>query len=143
MSTIEQLRLAGLLPTRESRAQICLGEAFGADLHPMEIAHAEPGHPGVRSDGPEWDNYFKASGIAHHHGHAAHQLSAMIKSGELGGHAGHHQNAYYAHEHARQLHHHAGEMALRAGAPWMQTAHRDHAAVHEKHMLKHGRKFKK
>jgi hypothetical protein len=140
---LELLRLAGLHPQRETLQQIRLEEAFGADLHPHEIAHAKPNHPGVHSDGPEWDNYFKASGKAHHHGHAANEISAMIKSGEIGGEEGHHQNAHYAHQQAMELHHHAGEMALRAGAPWMKQTHGSHAAEHEKMMVKHGKKFKK
>ncbi len=144
MSDLHEIRrLAGLHPQRETLQQIRLSEAFGADLHPHEMAAATPHHPGVKSSGPEWDTYFHASGKAHHHGHGAHEISTMIKSGEIEGHAGHHENAHYAHQHAMELHHHAGEMAMRAGAPWMHKAHRDHAAGHEKLMIKHGKKFKK
>jgi hypothetical protein len=138
----EILRLAGLRPTRERLDQIMLSEAFPPDMHPHEIAHAVPG--AFQSHGDEaFDRYFHASGKAHHAGHAAHELTKMIKSGEISGDPGHHQNAHAMHQHAMELHHHAGEMAMRAGAPWMKQAHSGHAAEHEKHMIKHGKKFKK
>jgi len=140
---LEQLRLAGLLPQRESLQQILLDESFPPDLHPHEIAHAKVGAFKRGGDDKSWDSYFHASGQAHHHGHAADEISKMIKSGELGGDKGHHENAHHAHKHAMLLHHHAGEMAMRAGAPWMQSVHAGHAHDHEKMAGKHENKFKK
>lgn len=138
---LELLRLAGLHPQRESLQQI-MSEGFGADLDPHEIAHAQKGYQGAKSEGPEWDGYFHASGMAHHHGHAAHELSTMLKSGEIEGHPGHHENARYAHEHAAELHKHAGSKAARAGAPWMVKAHEGHASEHQKMAAKHAKKAK-
>lgn len=139
---LEQLRLAGIHPQRETLQQIRLSEGFGADLDPHEIAHATKGYQGAKSSGPEWDGYFHASGMAHHHGHAAHELSTMIKSGEIEDHPGHHENAHYAHAHAVELHKNAGKMAARAGAPWMVKKHQELASSHEKQMAKHAKKFK-
>ena len=138
----EQRKLAGLELQRESLQQI-LSEGFGADLHPHEILHATPHHPGAKGSGPEFDRYFRASGEAHHHGHAAHEMSARIANKEAEGTEAQHHNAYIAHEHARNLHTHAAAMAVRAGAPWMETVHRGEATKHEKSMAKHEKKFKR
>ena len=140
---LEQLRLAGLHPQRQSLREIQLESSFPADLHPHEIAHSKAGHHSRAGNDHAWDNYFKASGEAHHHGHAAHEISAMIKSKEISGDPGHHENAYHMHDQAMKMHHHAGEMAMRAGAPWMKAVHSGHAMGHEQQMVKHGRKFKK
>jgi hypothetical protein len=140
----EQLRLAGLQPQRPSLREIQLESSdFPPDLHPHEMIHAKRGAHSRLGDSEHWDHYFKASGEAHHHSHGAHEMSALIKSKEVSGEPGHHENAYHAHEHAMKAHHHAGEMALRAGAPWMHAVHRGHAAGHEQMMVKHGKKFKK
>ena len=138
----EQLRLAGLVPQRERLHEILLSEAFPPTMHPYEIAHAKKGAFPSNGDAA-LDAYFHSSGKAHHASHSANELTKMIKSGEIGGHAGHHENAHYMHQHAMEQHHHAGEMATRAGVPWMKKAHADIAAGHEKHMIKHGKKFKK
>lgn len=141
MSTREQKQLAGLLPQRPSLAQVRMEEGFDPGLHPVELAYAKQGVVFPHDDNKKWKDYFQKSGEAHHHGHAAHQLSAMIKSGELGQDVGHHENALAAHQFAKSKHKEAGDAALSAGAPWMVAYHGGQQAGHDKEIAKHSKKL--
>lgn len=132
-----QKQLAGLLPQRPSLAQIRMEENFAPHLHPFEKAHATPG---AHTHEPDKDSndYFMKSGMAHHQSHSAHEISAMLKSGELDKkEKGHHENALAAHQHAVTLHKQAGDAALKAGMPWMAQAHGGHAQGHETPIGRH------
>jgi hypothetical protein len=144
MSTREQKQLAGLLPQRPSLAQVRMDEGFNPELHPYEIAHAKKGHPWTdvpAEHDKKFQKYFQTSGEAHHHGHAANELSAMIKSGELGQDIGHHENAHAAQAFAIQKHKEAADDALKAGAPWMAQYHGGQIAGHEKKLAVHAKKL--
>lgn len=142
MGTREQKQLAGLLPQRPSLAQVRMEEGFDPGLHPYEIAHSSPGANQDKGEyNKKWQEYFQKSGEAHHHGHAAHELSAMIKSGELGQDIGHHQNALASHDFAIAKHKEAADAAMNAGAPWMGKYHGGHIAKHEKSRAVHAKKL--
>jgi hypothetical protein len=137
----EQRRLMGFEQTsaRRKTAAAFLPEGVSPDMHPHEAAHAA-GAEKQNSHDQKFGEYFQASGHAHHVGHQAHEVSAMIKSGEVGSDPGHHENAYHLHNHAMGLHQAAAKKASEAGAPWMIGYHQGHVQKHDKAMAMHNKK---
>lgn len=138
MSSSDELRrLAGILPPRPSLSEIRL-EGVDPFTHPVERANQAGETRELSGKAKEHaDEYFRKSGEAHHAGQVAHQVTAMIKSGELSGSGVQHGNAAAAHKQAQELHRGAAAAAGKAGAGWMDSYHQGEGSKHEKHARAH------
>ena len=93
--------------------------------------------------GKDHNEYFHASGKAHHVGNQAHEFSAMMKSGELPKDKAHHEKAHDLHLQAYTNHKIAGGMAGRLGHSAQRNAHDHESGRHQDALARHGKKIGK
>ena len=85
-------------------------------------------------------DYYHKSGVAHATGHAAHEYSKRIKSGEIADTPASHETGHALHSSAVQHHTGAHELGQQTDDPAAQRLHEPRIASHEKMMTHHGKK---
>lgn len=110
---------------------------------PELAAHSGRGHAHHHDHGKDHNEYFAASGKAHHVAQQAHEFSAMMKSGELPKDKHHHGKAHDLHLQAYTNHKIAGAMADKLGHSAQRNAHNAESSKHQDALAKHGKKIGK